>query len=174
MATDTLRGRAYGSVSATWGAGAAGGLIGGVGMGIVLHWGANMMPLIGALYGWPTVIGGWLGHMINSVVLGLLFAALVSHWRVADRISKAGEWAICGTLYAVAIGLTTGGVMIPITVNLMGSSSLPEPILPVPGFVGGLLVAFSAGVAHLVYGLLLGTIYGRIHTMVVARRSDGG
>lgn len=170
MATDTLRGSGYGSMSATWGAGAAGGLVGGIGMGVVLHWGANMMPLIGALYGWPTVLGGWLGHLINSLVLGLVFAVLVSRWRIHDRISDAGEWAICGVLYAVAIGLITGGVMLPITVNLMGTTSLPEPILPVPGFVGGLLVAFSAGVAHLVYGLLLGTVYGRIHTSAVARR----
>ncbi|WP_198667997.1 hypothetical protein [Saliphagus sp. LR7] len=170
MATDTLREGVYGSMSATWGAGAAGGLVGGIGMGIVLHLGANMMPLIGTLYGWPTVLGGWLGHLINSVLLGLVFAALVSRWRIHDRISNVGEWAITGVLYAVAIGLVTGGIMLPITVNLMGTTDLPEPLLPVPGFVGGLLVAFSAGVAHLVYGLLLGTIYGRVHTRAVARR----
>lgn len=172
MGIETRRGAAYDSFSDTWGAGIVGGTIGGVAMGLVLHGGANMMPLIGALYGWPTVLGGWIGHLINSALLGLLFALLVSRWQLHDRISGAVEWAIYGILYATAVGLVTGGIMLPITINLMGANALPEPVVPLSGFVGGLLVAFSAGVAHLVYGALLGTIYGYIHRTATARQAE--
>ena len=169
MATETISRRSYGSFTDTWGAGIAGGLIGGIAMGIVLHAGANMMPSIGALYGWPTVLGGWVGHLANSVVLGLVFAMIVSRWNMDDRTSSVAEWAFYGILYAAAIGLVTGGIMIPITVNLLGIGALPESGLPLSGLAGGLLVAFSVGVAHLVYGVLLGISYGRIHTSLASR-----
>lgn len=171
MGTETINRNVYESFSDTWGAGIVGGILGGIAMGIVLHGGANMMPLIGSLYGWPTVLGGWVGHLINSILLGLLFALLISRWQLHDQVSGMGEWAIYGILYATAVGLVTGGIMVPITINLMGASEFPEPVLPVSGFLGGLLVAFSAGVAHLVYGALLGTTYGYIHSTATARRA---
>lgn len=165
MATETINERSYNSVADTWGAGAGGGLIGGVAMGVILHAGANMMPSIGALYGWPTVVGGWTGHLVNSVLLGLVFALIVSRWDLDDQTSSLVDWAFYGTLYAAAVGLVTGGIMIPITVNLLGSGALPVSELPIAGVAGGLLVAFSVGVAHLVYGVVLGTTYGYIHSI---------
>lgn len=75
-------------------------------MGVILHTGANIMPFIGALYGWPTVIG-------------LVFTLIV---------------------YAAAVGLVTGGILLPITMNVLGRQSFPEPLLPLPGVLGGLLV----------------------------------
>lgn len=104
------------------------------------------------------------------MILGLLFALLVSRWQLHDRISGPTEWAISGILYATAIGLVTGGIMIPITINLIGTDTFPDPVLPLSGFVGGLLVAFSAGVTHLVYGALLGTIYGHLHGAATGRQ----
>lgn len=163
MATETVSRQSYESFSDTWGAGIAGGLIGGLAMGIVLHAGANMMPSIGALYGWPTVAGGWVGHLINSVLLGLLFALVVSRRDMDDRQTDITEWAFYGALYAAAVGLVTVGIMVPITVNLLGMGALPQSGLPVSGFVGGLVVATSVGVAHLIYGILLGVVYGRVH-----------
>lgn len=143
-----------------WVAGIAGGLVGGVGMGVILHAGANVMPLIGALYGHPTVLGGWLAHLVNSVLIGLLFVVIVSRPFVRDQVASLLGWAIAGMVYGAAVGLGTSGIMLPIAMNLLGTSALPEPLLPLPGVIGGLLVILSISVAHLVYGLLLGASYG--------------
>ncbi|SDY18069.1 hypothetical protein [Halopenitus persicus] len=152
------------SLRYTWGAGIAGGFVGGVGMGLILHLGANMMPLIGALYGRPTVVGGWVGHLVNSVLIGLLFTLLVSRPVVRRQLTTTFGCLVSGVVYAAAVGLATTGIMLPISMNVLGRRTIPEPILPLPGMVGGMLVVLSVGVAHLVYGLLLGATYGVIHT----------
>lgn len=156
-----------------WTAGAVGGLVGGVGMGLILHGGANVMPLIGALFGWPTVAGGWAVHLVNSLLIGLLFAAIVSRPTVHEQVDTvAGPpiagFTVAGILYASAVGIVTAGVMLPVTMNLLGVRTLPEPILPLPYPFGVIVVVLSVGVAHVVYGLLLGATYGRLH----AERSE--
>lgn len=148
------------SVRTTWGAGVAGGLVAGLGMGIVLHVGANAMALIGSLYGWPTVTGGWVVHLVNSVAIALLFTAVVSRPAVADRVEDVWQYVVGGVAYATAVGLVTAGVMLPVTMNLTGTRTLPETILPVSGGLGIAVVVTSVAVAHLVYGVLLGAVYG--------------
>lgn len=145
-----------------WSAGALGGLVGGVGMGAILHAGANVMPLIGALYGWPTVLGGWAAHLANSVLIGLLFTAIVSRRRIREHVETTAGYALTGVVYASAVGIVTAGVMLPVTMTLLGIRTLPEPILPLPSPFGVIVVVLSVGVAHVVYGLLLGTTYGRL------------
>ena len=146
-----------------WGAGIAGGLVGGVGMGVILHGGANLMPFIGALYGWPTVFGGWITHLLNSVLLGVLFAVVVSLPFFREQTTSLEGCILAGIVYAAAIALVTSGIMLPLTMNLLDIKVLPESLVPVPGVIGGILVVVSVGVAHLVYGLLLGAIYGVLH-----------
>lgn len=137
-------------------------------MGIVLHAGANMMPLVGALYGWPTALGGWVSHMGYSILLGVVFAMLVSRWQFHDRTTSLFDWAVYGVLYAAAIGLVTVGIVVPIALNIMGTTTLPQPIFPLQGILGSLLVAFSVGVAHMIYGMILGVTYGHIHSASVS------
>lgn len=159
--TDSL-----GSTGATrnaLGAGVAGGLLGGLGMGVVLHAGSNMMPLVGALYGEPTVLGGWVAHVGHSVLIGLLFAALASRPALKAQTTTVGGCAVVGIAYAAAVGLATGGFMLPISLNAIGTQTFPEPLLPIPGVLGGILVVISVGIAHLVYGLLLGAAFGFVH-----------
>lgn len=151
-----------------WEAGVAGGLVGGVGMGIVLHAGANVMPFVGALYGWPTVTGGWVAHLVHSVLIGLVFALIVSRPVIREQMTTVSEFVVAGIVYAAAVGLVTSGVMLPVAMNLLGTISLPESLLPLPGVVGGVLVVLSVGVAHLVYGVLLGATYGRIHSSTLS------
>lgn len=147
-----------------WGAGIAGGFVSGVGMGIVLHVGANIMPYIGALYGWPTVLGGWIAHLVNSILIGLLFTFLVSHPSLEMRTTSIAEYIAFGIVYAAAVGIVTSGVMLPLSMNAIGTQSFPEPLFPLPGVFGGVLVVLSVGIAHVVYGLILGGTYGIIHT----------
>ena len=145
------------------GAGVVGGLVGGVGMGIVLHAGSNMMPLVGALYGWPTVVGGWAAHLAHSVLIGVGFAILASRPALSRQTTDVGGCVAVGIAYAAAVGLVTGGLMLPVSLNAIGTRTLPEPLLPLPGALGGILVVISVGVAHVVYGVLLGATYGYVH-----------
>lgn len=161
-AGDTRTGKVE-SLQYTWGAGIVGGIAGGICMGIILHVGANMLPYIGALYGWPTVIGGWIAHLVNSTLIGLLFALLVSRSIVREETTSIAECVVFGVVYAAAVGLVTGGVMLPVTMSAVGTNSFPEPLLPLSGTVGGWFVVVSIGIAHVVYGLILGTTYGVIH-----------
>lgn len=143
-------------------AGLVGGLVGGLAMGVILHLGSNMMPFIGALYGWPTVFGGWIAHLINSALIGLLFAVLASRPVFREQTATVGGSVLFGIVYASAVGLATGGIMLPAAMHAIGTETLPEPVFPLPGIIGGILVVLSVGVAHIVYGLLLGATYGVI------------
>lgn len=165
MDTDTRTVEPAESFRYTWLAGVVGGLAGGLGMGGVLHAGANLMPFVGALYGWPTVPGGWVAHMVNSVLFGLLFALLVSRPVVRDGTVSLASYVAYGVVYAAAVGLVTTGILVPIAMNAVGTRSLPEPLVPLPGVLGGLLVVVSIGVAHVVYGLILGATYGLVQAV---------
>ncbi len=158
----------------TWGAGVVGGIVGGLGMGVLLHAGANIMPFVGALYGWPTVVGGWVAHLANSVLIGLLFVALVSRPVVREQMTTVPGSVAAGVLYSAAVGLVTSGIMLPIAMNVLGTETLPQPLVPVPGVVGGALVVISVGVAHVVYGALLGATYCVVHRRAGGRAGPAG
>ena len=145
-----------------WAAGAVSGLGAGIGMGVVFHAGANLMPFIGALYGWPTVVGGWVVHLVNSVFAGLLFAVVISRPILREQTTSTAETVAAGVVYAAAIGLVSTGFLLPVSMNPLGVQSFPEPLVPLPGMFGSFLVIVSVGVAHLVYGLLLGTVYAAV------------
>jgi len=147
-----------------WFAGGASGLVAGVGMGVVFHAGANLMPFVGALYGWPTVVGGWVVHLFNSVLAGLLFAFVVSRPVFHGQVESVGESVAAGVVFAAAIGLLSTGLLLPVSMSALGVQSFPEPLVPLPGMLGSLLVVASVGVAHLVYGLLLGWTYAAVRT----------
>lgn len=146
------------------GAGVVGGFVGGIGMGGILHLAADLMPFIGALYGVPTVLGGWIAHLVNSVLVGVLFSLIVSRPVIRREMSTVLDATVAGVIYAAAAGLVMSGAIFPIAMNLLGRQTFPEPLLRIPGIFGGILVFLSVGVAHMVYGLLLGGIYGYVQT----------
>lgn len=147
-----------------WAAGIVGGLVGGVGMGLILHAGGNMMPLIGALYDWPTVVGGVLAHLFHSAVIGLLFAVIVSRPPLRGQTTTRGDCVAIGIVYGAIVGLATGGIMLPVALNAIGTQALPGPVLPLPGAIGAILLVVSVGVAHVVYGVLLGATYSLVQS----------
>lgn len=155
------------------GAGAVGGLVGGVGMGLILHFGTNAMPLIGALYGLPTVLGGWVAHLIHSVIFALVFAAIVTRPLVSDyRTTNAGIVGL-GIGYGAALGLVTGGFILPLSLNAIGATTLPAPLLPIPGIVGEFVFPLLLAIGHLVYGFLLGGTFAVLtHTVPAKTTAD--
>nr|WP_240147499.1 hypothetical protein [Halorussus sp. JP-T4] len=120
------------------------------------------MALVGALYGRPTVLAGWVAHLVNSVVFALLFVAVVSQPLLGDYASNTAALAGVGAGYGAALGVLTGGVLLPLGLNATGATELPVPLLPVPGLVGELAFPVVLGVAHLVYGTLLGVVYAAV------------
>lgn len=156
MGTSTVRRTPAETLLTTIITGLISGLIGGIAMGALLHVGSNLMPFIGALYGEPTVIGGWISHLLNSAVFGVLFAVIITRPTINYRIKGVSDYFIAGMLYATLIGLVTAGILLPVMMNAIGAQQLPDPAIATTSFVGETLVVVSVGVAHLVYGFVLG------------------
>jgi hypothetical protein len=146
----------------TWGGAVLAGLVAGVGMGLVIQFGAGTMALIGGLYGLPTVLAGWVVHLLHSVVFALAFAAVVSRPLLSDYTTSAAELVGLGVGYGAALGLFTGGLLLPLGLNAVRATELPVPLLPIPGLVGEFTFPLVMAVAHLVYGALLGGVYAAI------------
>ncbi|HKJ59138.1 MAG TPA: hypothetical protein VKA37_07915 [Halobacteriales archaeon] len=163
MGTHTASRNPTASVGRVLVAGALSGLVGGVGMGVVLHAGSNAMPLIGALYGWPSVVGGWTAHLVNSVAIGVVFAALVTRPVLRRQTDTVVGSVTLGITFGAGVGLVTGGVMLPVSLDVIGTRVFPETLLPLPDALGGFVAILSIGVAHLVYGLLLGATFGYVY-----------
>lgn len=123
---------------------------------VIFHACANTVPFVDALYGWPTVVGGWVAPLVHSALIGLLFAFVVSRRLVGEQTTTVVGSVAPGAVYAAGVCLVTGGVMLQIAVNALGTLTFPEPLLPVPGLLGDPLVVISLGVAHVGYGVLLG------------------
>lgn len=148
MSSLTYRARRAALVSPeTWGGAVAGGLLAGVGMGLIMHFVMSAMPLIGALYGQPTVAAGWIAHLLHSVVFALLFAAIITN----TSLREYGLLGIVGlgALYGLVLELVAAAVALPVWANAVGAAELPVPFLLPIGFV-----------THLVYGVLLGVVFG--------------
>jgi hypothetical protein len=116
-------------------------------MGLLMHFLMGAMPLVGALYGQPTVAAGWLAHLAHSVVLAFVFAAAID--RTSFRDSGLLGLVGLGAAYGVLLGVVTGGVVLPLWANAVGAAQLPVPSLGLPGMI-----------AHVLYGVVLGGVVG--------------
>jgi uncharacterized membrane protein YagU involved in acid resistance len=120
-------------------------------MGLVLQFVMGAMPLVGALYGQPTVLAGWVAHLFYSVVFAVLFAAVVAGTSLREYglLGMVG----LGLVYGVPLGLVAAGVVLPVWANAIGAGPLPVPFIIPMGFL-----------THIVYGVLLGAVFGYVVT----------
>lgn len=95
---------------------------------------ANM--LAGAMGG--SLVLGWAGHLMIGIILALIYAA-VAGW-------LPGAPAVRGALYGVAPFLMAQVVVVP----MMG----------MPLFSGSAVMAMGSLIGHLVYGAVVGGVYG--------------
>lgn len=153
-----------------WGGGFTGGLVAGIAMGVVLHFGAGQIELLGALVPGPgAAVGvGWMIHMILSVLFGLGFAAIASRRRVQELVDSFVDYVIFGLVFGALLGLFAGGLLFPTAMERAGVATLPLPFLPVPGVAGELVSALLFAIGHLVYGLVLGAVFATINGVVPA------
>ena len=142
-----------------WRAGAAGGLVAGAAMGVVLHGALGLMPTIGALAGVETVAAGWAVHLFNSAAFGALFVAVFDRAFFDDLRGDVGGCLSLGVAHSALLGLITGGLLLPTALAIEGATSLPVPTLPVPGLTASFEFGAMIAVAHLLYGLVLGRVF---------------
>ena len=142
-----------------WGAGAVGGLVAGVAMGAVLHFGLGLMPTIGALVGVETVGAGWGVHLFNSTLFGALFVAVFDRPFFAELRGDVGGCLSLGVVHSALLGVLTGGLLLPAAIAIEGATALPVPTLPVPGLTASFEFGAVIAVAHLLYGLVLGRVF---------------
>lgn len=130
-----------------WGGAVIGGLVAGIAMGLIMHFVMGAMPLIGALYGRPTVVAGWVAHLIHSVVFALIFAAIVTNTRLREY-GFLGTIGL-GAVYGLVLEFGAAGLVLPLWANAVAGANLPVPFLVPIGFA-----------THLVYGAVLGAVFG--------------
>lgn len=156
-----------GTADGTWvGKGVAGvvaGLAGGVTMGVVLQFGTELLALVGRLAGAGTPVRGWVVHLATSALFGLLFAAFVSLPLIRDLATTVGGTALLGLVHAMALSFVTIGVLLPAATVALGLPELSISTYLVPGTEGtGLVDAGFFGLAHVVYGAVVGVAYARL------------
>jgi uncharacterized membrane protein YagU involved in acid resistance len=93
------------------------------------------------------ILLGWMGHLMIGIILAVIYAAL------APRIP--GPFPLRGALYGIAPWLLAQLVVMP----MMG----------MPVFSGSVPMAMGSLIGHLVYGAVLGAIYGAEAEVRVAR-----
>lgn len=151
-----------------WIAGIGGGLVGGVVMGLLLHFGMGAMPVIASLYGQSSVAVGWVAHLFHSAVFGLIFVALITRTGLRTYARTTVWTASLGTVYGVLLGIITGALVLPVWLNAVSGAGMPVPFFATPSFVG-----------HVLFGLLLGAVYAATrgtttsHTSGVERDESG-
>lgn len=141
------------------GAGGASGFIAGVVMGFVLHLGTDLLPVLGAFAGNASIVRGWVVHLLISIVYGIGFALLVAHPLLASLLAPEGpyDYAFAGIVYAAMVmgaGALGTIAVLPFVQELPWATAMGSEI-PGPA-VGGLVPAAVFGIAHVVYGGLLG------------------
>lgn len=143
------------------GVGAVGGLVAGIAMGILFQFGTDLMPVIGALGGKPTVLRGWIVHLFVSATYGASFAVIVAYPPVRDFLGSFGprEYVLVAITYAVMVAAVTISLL-PFAYELPWATPPGTTGVGIPGAsLGGLVPAAVFGLAHVVYGAILGLAY---------------
>lgn len=144
-----------------WTAAIGAGLVAGVGMGLMMHFVANAMPTIAALYGQSSVAAGWVAHLFHSVIFALLFVLVVTRSEALRRYART-TWGVVALALIYGVVLTAfAAFAMPLWLNAVADMGMPVP-------------AFNVGslMTHLVYGLLLGGSYAAFRGTADAARDD--
>jgi hypothetical protein len=131
-----------------WSAAVTAGLAAGVLMGLLMQFVMGAMPMVGALYGVPTVTAGWIAHLVHSVVLALVFAAIVTAGPTSRYARTATGIVGLGLAYGAVTWFLLAGFVMPVWLGALGTPGVTVPTLSVPSLL-----------AHLVYGGVLGIVY---------------
>jgi hypothetical protein len=139
-------------------AGAVAGLAGGVVFGLMMtlmsaptpDGGAMpMMAMVGMVVRSPTLLVGWLYHLVNSAVIGALFG-----WLLGRRVHGYGSGLLWGLAYGLLWWVLGGLILMPVLLGMPAFAPLMmAPMVP---------VAVGSLVGHLTYGAITGAAYKAI------------
>jgi hypothetical protein len=124
------------------GAGIIGGLVGGVAFGILMQI-TDMIPMVAMLVGSEAMVVGWLVHLAIAAFIGATFAVLFGR-------------------YATSVGASTAvGVSYGVVWWVLGALILMPARLGMDLFMVNTM-AWQSLLGHVIYGLLLGPVYGLV------------
>ena len=132
-----------------WQAGTVAGIVAAIVMGVMmtLQMVEVMEMAIPALYGLEGGLVGWIVHVSNGAIFGVVFAALLvgTGRTTLDATTGAGA----GLVYGITVWAVFAVVVMPIWLSAVGFAGAP----PLPN------VSVTSLVAHVAYGLVLGVTY---------------
>nr|WP_083252759.1 histidine kinase [Haladaptatus sp. W1] len=154
MATETATERTAETAANTdgaWQAGVGSGLVAGAVMGVMLT--VQMRPVIEhaipALWGLEGGFAGWVIHMVNAAIFGVVFAAIATTPRFRTLTDSVGTSALVGVGYGVLLWVVAAVLVMPVWLQAVGFPMAP----PVPN------VNPTSLMGHAVFGLVLGALY---------------
>lgn len=132
-----------------WQGGVVAGIAGGFGMGLFMTLQmTNVIEVaIPALWMLEGGAAGWVIHMANSAIFGVVFAAIVME--MPDGMFTITRSVLVGAVFGAALWVVAAGFVMPVWLDLAGFATPPA----IPN-----LNLTSLG-AHLIYGLILGATY---------------
>jgi hypothetical protein len=140
----------------------AGGLVGGVVFGMMMHMmaaptpdGGQMpvMAMVGQIVGSPTVVAGWVYHLFNSAVIGAAFG-----WLLGGRVHSYASALGWGAAYGAAWWILGGLVLMPVLLGMPAFAPVMMPPMQ--------MVAIGSLAGHLIYGVILGATYAWLGSAV--------
>jgi hypothetical protein len=150
------------------GRGALAGLVGGIVFGAMMQimnaptpegGTVPMMVMVAMVVRSTSIAIGWLYHLFNSAVIGILFAAFLG-----SRVTSTSSGVAWGAAWGVVWWVLGGLVLMPL---LLGMPAFAPLMMP-----GMLPVAIGSLAGHLVYGALLGFVYARLAHAAPAHRVE--
>lgn len=153
MSSATRTRRAFG-IDGDWTSAAVAGVAGGLVFGLLLQFGVGAMETVGALFGVPGLITGWLVHLAFSIGFALVFAGVIELETFEPVRNNLVTATGLGVAYGALLWLVNLAFIWPIWLNAVGfpaADAITVPYLDASAFVG-----------HLVYGAIVGGVYPRI------------
>ena len=109
----------------------------------------NMMAMVGMVVRSPSVLVGWLYHLFNSAVIGVLFG-----WLLGGRVQRYGSGLVWGLIYGLVWWVLGGLILMPVLLGMPAFAPLMmAPMVP---------VALGSLVGHLIFGAITGAAYQAI------------
>ena len=134
--------------ASTWASALAAGGVAGIVMGLFLQFPMDLMPAVAALYGYESVVAGWVAHLFHSLVFAVIFAGIASLPVLKKYASGFPTSVLVGTAFGVAVWVFGGVVAMPLWLASIG---MDAPTVP--------NVVPMSLLAHIVYGGVLGVVY---------------
>lgn len=139
-------------------AGAIAGIIGGLVFGMMMQMmsvatpdggSMPMMGMVAKVVGSSSLAAGWAFHLVNSVVIGVLFALILG-----GRVHGNGSGAALGAAWGILWWIVGGLLIMPVALGMPAFAPVTMP--------GMQPVAIGSFMGHLIFGAIMGFSFARL------------